>query len=125
MEDGGGACRARATVPLWAKRLVDPRTTATAVCCTRDACTKRFADEATYRRERDVYARGLPYVPPLLAHDAAIRALGRRFHADTGLHHNDLDYKNVLRDARTGALYLIDFEHAAPAPGRTGRFRAG
>ena len=41
-----------------------------------------------------------------------VRALAARFHADTGLHHNDVNFKNVLRD-RHDRLYLIDFEMAS------------
>ncbi len=42
--------------------------------------------------------------------DSRIRALHRRFRRDTGLYHNDVLYKNVLRLGRR--LYLIDFESA-------------
>lgn len=59
-------------------------------------------------------------VPPALTrilpdhrreHAADVRALVERFRADTGLYHNDVQYKNVLRHM-TGKLYLIDFEHS-------------
>ena len=38
-----------------------------------------------------------------------IRMLNSSFYNDTELHHNDINYKNVLRND-TGKLYLIDFE---------------
>ena len=59
-------------------------------------------------------------IPPVLSnvlpdhrrkHAEDVRALVDRFHSDTGLNHNDVQYKNVLRH-RTGKLYLIDFEHS-------------
>lgn len=121
------------------------------VCCDARRCVKTFARADAYERERDVYLRGLPYVPPLLAHDdatrtlhvarvgdalankwtsgvpvvsryltaptqhaGAARALFERFHTDTGLHHNDPAYKNIVRAPHTGALFLVDFEHAHP-----------
>lgn len=40
-----------------------------------------------------------------------ICALAARFREDTGIHHNDILFRNVLVDD-TDALYLIDFEHA-------------
>lgn len=46
-------------------------------------------------------------------HVDEVRAVYERFHADTGLHHNDVQYKNVLRHDN-GKLYLIDFEHSTP-----------
>lgn len=42
-----------------------------------------------------------------------VRELHETFHRDTGLFHNDVQYKNVLRDD-DDTLYLIDFEFAAP-----------
>tara|TARA_B110001452_G_scaffold130958_1_gene108774 strand:- start:3603 stop:4079 length:477 start_codon:yes stop_codon:yes gene_type:complete len=42
-----------------------------------------------------------------------LRKLHRRFRRDTGLYHNDLLYKNVLRDGRR--LYLVDFERCGAA----------
>ena len=41
-----------------------------------------------------------------------VKALHTRFHVDTGLYHNDVQYKNVLRNEH-GKLFLIDFEHAS------------
>lgn len=41
-----------------------------------------------------------------------IRRMHRQFRKDTGLYHNDVNFKNVLRDA-SNVLYLIDFEHAS------------
>ena len=63
-----------------------------------------------------VWTSGNPVLSALFASDrwkrnAHIRRLHRRFHRDTGLYHNDLCYKNVLRDER-GRLYLVDFELA-------------
>ena len=46
------------------------------------------------------------------AHDPAIRRLADRFREDTGMHHNDVIYRNVVRSDEDGSLYLIDFEHA-------------
>lgn len=43
-------------------------------------------------------------------YDARIRALRKRLFSDTGLHHNDIQYKNVLTDGTN--LYLIDFERS-------------
>jgi hypothetical protein len=40
--------------------------------------------------------------------NARIRKLHKQFRRDTGLYHNDLLYKNVLRDGKR--LYLVDFE---------------
>ena len=40
-----------------------------------------------------------------------ICSLATRFREDTGIHHNDISFKNILVDD-TDALYLIDFEHA-------------
>ena len=42
--------------------------------------------------------------------DHRIRRLNKQFHNDTGLHHNDICYKNVLVDKNK--IYLIDFETA-------------
>ena len=44
-------------------------------------------------------------------HCSMIRSLAKRFHEDTGMHHNDIRFKNILVDD-TGSLYLIDFEFA-------------
>lgn len=63
---------------------------------------------------------GIPVLSALLASSARwgrnrrIRKLHRRFRRDTGWYHNDVCYKNVLIDPRTGRLYLIDFERAGP-----------
>ena len=46
-------------------------------------------------------------------HCSMIRSLAKRFHEDTGMHHNDIRFKNILVDD-TGSLYLIDFEFAHP-----------
>ena len=42
-----------------------------------------------------------------------VRQLHEQFQADTGLFHNDVQYKNVLKD-KNEKLYLIDFEHTKP-----------
>ena len=41
-----------------------------------------------------------------------IRNLNSSFYNDTGLHHNDINYKNILRND-SGKLYLIDFEESS------------
>lgn len=62
----------------------------------------------------NVWTSGHPFAPlfrngdDLHAHDACINEVRRRFHRDTGMHHNDIQYKNVLYDA--GSYFLIDFE---------------
>ena len=131
------------TVPvLWKRYVFNSTATDSSVRCDATACTKTFADDTVYRRERDVYAMGLPYVPRMLSHDdtartltvervgkplrdrwnfgpaptqydARVEALSRRFTADTGLVHGDVDYANVLRDDQD-RLLLIDFEYATP-----------
>ena len=45
-------------------------------------------------------------------HDNEIRRLEKAFLSDTGLNHNDILYKNVLRD-KENKLYLIDFERTS------------
>ena len=57
---------------------------------------------------------GLPFWRHDRSRNSRIDALRRRFYVDTGLHHNDVQYKNVLYDASTDRLYLIDFELASP-----------
>lgn len=42
-----------------------------------------------------------------------VKALFKRFTKDTGLYHNDAQYKNVLEDEQ-GNLFLIDFEYTSP-----------
>lgn len=105
------------------------------VCCGEDFCKKQHSDRTAFQRELDVYARGLPYVPRLLSSDEAsltivthrsgrtlnpsdasyntrINELSERFTRDTGLHHNDIRYKNVVRTP-DDSLLLIDFESAS------------
>lgn len=146
------ACESEVTVPGILKRLIDPTTTDSAVCCSDTQCTKTFASKEVFARELSIYKKNLPYVPRLISHDhkartitvervgtplgtvwnsgipfvgslldtssrwrlnARIRKLYRRFRRDTGLYHNDLLYKNVLRDGRR--LYLVDFERCGAA----------
>ena len=63
---------------------------------------------------------GIPLLSVLLASSSRwrrnrrIRRLHRRFRKDTGYFHNDVCYKNVLIEATTGRMYLIDFERAGP-----------
>jgi hypothetical protein len=58
---------------------------------------------------------GIPFIGPLFRsasqwkQNRSIRRLHKKFRRDTGLYHNDIIYKNVLRDEK-GRLYLIDFE---------------
>ena len=146
------ACESESTVPGFIKRLVDPTSTDSAVCCSATQCTKTFANKEVFARELGIYQKNLPYVPRLISHDrkartltvervgkplgtvwdsgvpfvwsllntssrwrlnARLRKLHRRFRRDTGLYHNDLLYKNVLRDGRR--LYLVDFERCGAA----------
>jgi hypothetical protein len=142
------ACESETTVPGILKRLVDPTSTDSAVCCSATQCTKTFASKEVFARELGIYQKNLPYVPRLISHDrrtrtivtervgtplgtvwdsgvtvigsllnttsrcrllnARIRKLHKQFRRDTGLYHNDLLYKNVLRDGKR--LYLVDFE---------------
>lgn len=66
-----------------------------------------------------VWDSGVPVIGTLLNNssrwrlNAHIRKLHRRFQRDTGMYHNDLLYKNVLRDGRR--LYLVDFERCGAA----------
>lgn len=66
-----------------------------------------------------VWDSGVPVIGSLLNTssrwrlNAHIRKLHRRFRRDTGLYHNDLLYKNVLRDGKR--LYLVDFERCGAA----------
>lgn len=140
-------CESESTVPGFLKRLADPTSTDSAVCCSDTQCTKTFAIKEVFARELGIYQKNLPYVPRLISHDrkartltvervgtplgtvwtsgvpflgsllntssrwrlnAHIRKLHRQFRRDTGLYHNDLLYKNVLRDGKR--LYLVDFE---------------
>ena len=48
-------------------------------------------------------------------YETDVRMLYYRFHEDTGLHHNDVQYKNVLRN-KDGQLFLIDFEFTSSHP---------
>lgn len=141
------ACESEATVPGFLKRLTDPTSTDSAVCCSDTQCTKTFASKEVFARELGIYQKNLPYVPRLISHDrkartltvervgtplgtvwdsgvpvigsllntssrwrwnSRLRRLHQRFRRDTGLYHNDLLYKNVLRDGTR--LYLVDFE---------------
>ena len=63
------------TVPGALKRLGTPDSTHSSVRCDDTTCTKRFTDDVVYRRERDVYALNLPYVPRMVSHDDAARTL--------------------------------------------------
>ena len=144
------ACKLESTVPGFLKRLADPTSTDSAVCCSATQCTKTFASKEVFVRELGIYQKNLPYVPRLISHDRkartltvervgkplgtvwdsgvpfigplfrsasqwkqnrSIRRLHKKFRKDTGLYHNDIAYKNVLRDER-GRLYLIDFERS-------------
>ena len=64
-----------------------------------------------------VWTSGIPFIGPFLRsasqwkQNCSIRRLHKKFRKDTGLYHNDIAYKNVLRDEK-GGLYLIDFENA-------------
>lgn len=49
-------------------------------------------------------------------YESRAKELFERFHADTGLHHNDALYKNVIKD-ESDTLYLIDFEHSTRREG--------
>lgn len=66
-----------------------------------------------------VWDSGVPFVGSILntpsrsMFNARIRKLSRRFQRDTGMYHNDICYKNVLRDGKR--LYLIDFERCGTA----------
>lgn len=145
-------CASKATIPAMFKRLVDPTTTDSTVCCSDTQCIKTFANAQVYARELGIYRMNLSYVPHMISHDrkartitvervgtplgtlwdsgipfvgrafdtssrwrlnARIRKLHRRFQRDTGLYHNDIIYKNVLRDGKR--LYLIDFERCESA----------
>ena len=147
------ACVSESTVPGILKRLVDPTSTDSAVCCSDTQCTKTFASKDVFARELGIYQKNLPYVPRLISHDrkartltvervgtplgtvwdsgvpfigplfrsasqwkqnGSIRRLYKKFRKDTGLYHNDIAYKNVLRDEK-GRLYLIDFERSDAA----------
>ena len=146
------ACDSETTVPGFLKRLTDPTSTDSTVCCSATQCTKTFASKEVFARELGIYQKNLPYVPRLISHDrkartltvervgkplgtvwdsglpfigsllntssrwrlnARLRKLHRRFRRDTGLYHNDLLYKNVLRDGKR--LYLVDFERCGAA----------
>ena len=146
------ACESESTIPGFLKRLADPTSTDSAVCCSDTQCTKTFASKEVFARELGIYQKNLPYVPRLISHDrkartltvervgtplgtvwdsgipilgsllntssrwrlnARLRKLHRRFRRDTGLYHNDLLYKNVLRDGKR--LYLVDFERCGAA----------
>lgn len=146
------ACESKTTVPGFLKRLTDPTTTDSTVCCSDTQCTKTFASKEVFARELGVYQKNLPYVPRLISHDrkartltvermgtplgtvwdsgvpvigsllntssrwrlnARLRKLHKKFRRDTGLYHNDLRYKNVLRDGKR--LYLVDFERCGAA----------
>ncbi len=67
-----------------------------------------------------VWTSSIPFISPLF-HSASqwkqnysIRRLHKKFKRDTGMYHNDICYKNVLRD-EGGKLYLIDFERSEAA----------
>lgn len=141
-------CAPESTIPVFLKRLGNPHTTDSSVCCSDTECVKTFADADVYALELAIYQKNLPYVPRLISHDRrtrtivmervgtplghtwtsgirfiaplfhsasqwkhnySIRRLHKKFIRDTGKYHNDICYKNVLRDKR-GKLYLIDFE---------------
>tara|TARA_B110001450_G_scaffold207090_1_gene197368 strand:+ start:365 stop:922 length:558 start_codon:yes stop_codon:yes gene_type:complete len=147
------ACESESTVPGFLKRLTDPTTTDSSVCCSDTQCTKTFASKEVFARELGIYQKNLPYVPRLISHhrkartltvervgtplgtvwtsgvpvlgslfrsasqwkqNGSIRRLHKKFRKDTGLYHNDIAYKNVLRDEK-GRLYLIDFERSDAA----------
>ena len=67
-----------------------------------------------------VWNSGVPFIGPLFRsasqwkQNRSIRRLHKKFRRDTGLYHNDILYKNVLRDGRR--LYLVDFERCGAAP---------
>lgn len=64
-----------------------------------------------------VWNSGVPFIGPFLRsasqwkQNRSIRRLHKKFKRDTGLYHNDIAYKNVLRDGQR-RLYLIDFERS-------------